>query len=87
MRTWRNLPPHVLHRRCNSHTGTLVPLKFSRCVVVETQISPLGASLKGILLEMHEWGEKHGGRIPTAGANEDGMKKAAGPGKHAGRRT
>ncbi|MCA9809024.1 MAG: winged helix-turn-helix transcriptional regulator [Candidatus Dadabacteria bacterium] len=56
MRTWRSLPPHVLHRRCNSHTGTLVPLKFPCPVVVEYSLSPLGASLKDILLEMHSWG-------------------------------
>ncbi len=53
---------------------------------VEYSLSPLGASLKDILLEMHEWGEKHGGGIPMAGTNEDGVEKAAGPGKHTGRR-
>lgn len=45
---------------------------------VEYSLSPLGASLKSILLEMHEWGEKYGGMIPAAGADEDGAEKAAG---------
>ena len=45
---------------------------------VEYSLSPLGASLKDILLEMHEWGEKHGGGIPPAKADEDGVEKAAG---------
>lgn len=45
---------------------------------VEYSLSPLGASLKSILLEMHEWGERYGGMIPAAGADEDGAEKAAG---------
>ena len=53
---------------------------------VEYSLSPLGASLKNILLEMHEWGEKYGGRIPQAGAGKDSVEKAAVPGKHTGRR-
>lgn len=54
---------------------------------VEYSLSPLGASLKDILLEMHEWGEKFGGGISTAGANEDedGVEKAPGQKKRARR--
>jgi len=53
---------------------------------VEYSLSSLGASLKDILLEMHEWGEKYGGGIAPAKADEDGVEKTAGQGKHAGRR-
>ena len=44
---------------------------------VEYSLSPLGASLKNILLEMHEWGEKHGGGIAPAKADEGGAGKPA----------
>lgn len=30
---------------------------------VEYSLSPLGVSLKDILLEMHAWGEKYGGKM------------------------
>ncbi len=70
--------------------GIFSPSKFARSVVVGIKpFFPLGASLKDILLEMHEWGEKYGGRIPidedVTGTVKDSAKGATGRKKHTGR--
>ena len=50
---------------------------------VEYSLSPLGASLEDILLEMHQWGEKHAGKISIG---EDGTGTAKDSAKGGGGR-
>ncbi len=43
---------------------------------VEYSLSPLGVSLRDILLEMHAWGEKYGGDVELDAAGESSGDKS-----------